>query len=105
MFVKPDNNSKSGNYSIIVEAGAMSSNETSGMEILPQRLIKFVVDLRGAETSEEVESNISSEGNNTNESENSELIPTREDIENSSYIYFVIVFLILLISIIFYKKS
>jgi uncharacterized membrane protein len=104
LFVKPDLNSKAGNYSVFVEAETKTSDETSGIEIVPQRLMKFVIDLRGIETSDEVDSNIPPEGNNQNESENSELISTGEDIENNSYFYFIVLFLVIIASIILYKK-
>jgi hypothetical protein len=105
LFVKPVMNSKSGNYSVIVEAGIMTSNETSGIEVIPQRLMKFVIDLSGTENSDDVEDIVSSEENNTTKIENTDLTPTGENIENNSYLYFIILFLILLVSIIFYKKS
>ena len=113
LFAKPSSNSKPGKYLVSIKSEIrLPQNEKNAITIVPGTILNFVVELEGFDITE---SNviIESEENKIDFSENGfeangeNLIISNsknERIMNKNYFYFLIVFLVIVISIIIYKK-
>lgn len=103
VFVKPDEKSPDGRYSVMVEADAIETGGTQGaLAVVPIRSFMFEIELSGSEVIE------SSENNVTSSSESStECVEETESPEpgNENVFYFVLIILIVAFSIVLYKKS
>jgi uncharacterized membrane protein len=105
VFVRPDKDSKPGNYSVVVKAETiLKQSEINGVTVVPERLFKFEVDIKGpvssvddykASTENKIDYNIvSKEKSDENIS----------DTSDKKYFYFFALAMIVLFSIILYKK-
>jgi hypothetical protein len=106
LFVKANPKSETGNYSVVVEAGIKAPDEKDGINIVPQRLLKFEIVLNGQEKTDVVEDEIVVGS--------SEIVSEINDIETTSpienqidkiYLYLIVMFIAILASVIIYKKS
>jgi len=110
LFVKSDNNSEPGKYFVIIKAETkILQNEENGITIIPERIFKFEIDLKGFVTSSDIgnKENIIEFSENGFNSNNEILKITNSKDKNQidkKYFYFIIIFLIIIISIIIYKK-
>ena len=106
VFVKPSNSSKPNKYFVVIKAETiMHKNETNGISVIPERLFQFEINLNGFTTSNEENkielSRKEFEINNDGLEMNSKKNENRADKE---YFYLVAVTIVILFSIIIYKK-
>ncbi len=105
VFVKPDVKSKSGEYGVVVKAETIfSSGEVNGMSVVPERLFAFTVRVNGLENSDSVIESPEPSGN-VMELEND--VPENGSVKNESskyYFYSIAAMLIVITSIVIYKK-
>jgi len=105
IYVKPDKDSKPGDYSVVVKAETiLKQNEINGVTIVPERLFKFEVSLKGPASS--VDNYKAPAGNNieyniVSKEKSDEKI---SDTYDKKYFYFIALAMIVLFSIIIYKK-
>jgi len=109
IFVKPDNFSKPGKYSVTVKTETnLNQNESNQLSIIPERLFTFEIDLKGLTTSDNiVESKVkipTNEIETKNDSLESYYLKV-DDKTDKKYFYLAIVSLVVIVSIIIYKKS
>lgn len=113
LFVKPDENSKPDKYFIFIKAETeIKQNEENIITIVPERIFKFEIDLRGFKLAdsnnviENKEKTVDFSGNVFNhKNENLKTSNSKNENQiNKEYIYYILVFMIILISIIIYKK-
>ena len=113
LFVKPASNSKSGKYFVTIKAEPrLSQNEIGDINVIPARLLKFEIDLKSLNIIDSM--NISGNQKNTiefsgngfdYEGENLEINNAKNENQiDKKYFYFIILFMIVLISITIYKK-
>jgi len=110
LFVKPVRDSKPGKYFVLIKAETeLPQNEKNGIAIIPGRLFKFEIDFKGFESSNNIENKEIIEFSvNGFDSKNEDLKISNSKNENQinkKYFYFIITILIILTSIIIYKKS
>jgi hypothetical protein len=105
LFVKPSPDSKSGNYSIVVSAGIEADNETGGIIIVPETLMKFEIDLTGTADPEDTGNIGATEKNNITGKQVTGLSTPNNIYENRIYLYVIILFAVIFISFVLYKKS
>ncbi len=110
LFVKPDGNSEPGNYSVVIRAETkLSQNSESDITIVPERTFEFEIDLKGFETLGETRNGNSIEFSGDGFDSNNEILKTggpKEDGQASKNIfYFAIMLLIIITSMLIYKKS
>ncbi len=112
LFVKPSSDSKPGKYFISIKSEVrISQSEKNAITIVPGSILNFEVELEGFDITE---SNIiiESEENKIDFSENGfetngkdlKISNFNEENIDKSYFYLIIVFLVIVISIIIYKK-
>jgi hypothetical protein len=108
VFVKPVSKARSGKYFVVVKAETkLSQNEKNGITFVPQRLFEFEVDIKGFNTTESAESiNIEfSENKVDTDNENLKVINLENENNISrTYFYLAIIFLVLVMATIIYKK-
>lgn len=106
IFVKPDSNSKPGKYFISIKAEAIPQNEINDVAIIPEKLFRFEVNLKGFTMSNDnIENNIEySKGELKVENPKINNLKIENKI-NKEYFYFIVISLVILTSIIIYKKS
>lgn len=100
VFVKPDEKSVSGNYTITVWVDAISS-ENSSLTVIPRRSFNLIVELKGLESEEHIDE---IEMPYVSEDVNQETVVEHENGDEKIF-YIAVIGLIILISIIVYKKS
>ncbi|MFH1473650.1 MAG: hypothetical protein ABIE55_02030 [Candidatus Aenigmatarchaeota archaeon] len=106
LFVKPDSDSEAGIYSVVIEAGTKTSDETSGIEIVPQRLFNFQINLSGSKDSIGIENkDIKDSTEFVSEEGSLKTISSAENELDKDYFYLAVVILVILASIIIYRKS
>lgn len=105
IYVKPDKDSKPGNYSVILKAETiLKQNEINGVTVVPERLFKFEVSLKGPASSVD---NYKAPAENkiyydiVSKEKSDEKI---SDTYDKKYFYFFVLAVIVLFSIILYKK-
>ncbi len=111
LFVKADSNSKPGKYFVMIEAEIkIFKNETTDITIVPRKLFKFEIELMDFDTNlnnviKNKETMIEFSGNSFDH--NDEILISNgkngKQIDRK-YFYSIVIFLIVLISIIIYKK-
>jgi len=113
LFVKPDSNSKPGKYFVMIETEVkIFKNETTDITIVPRSIFKFEIDLKDFDTAnsnnviENKENRIDFFGNGFEyKSENLKISNSKNENQiDKRYFYFIILFMIVLISITIYKK-
>jgi len=105
LFVKPDSDSKPGNYSVVIEAGSRTYDESGGIKIVPERVLKFRIDLKGLVVSNDIENGLTPENESVSRINELKTIYTTQNQIDKEYLYLIVMFLIILASIIIYKKS
>jgi hypothetical protein len=108
IFVKPDNFSKPGKYSVTVKTETnLNQNEANELSVIPERLFTFEINLKGFTTSNDiVESKVkipTNEIETKNDSLESYYLKV-DDKTDKKYFYLAIVSLVVIVSIIIYKK-
>ena len=104
LFVKPDSDSKPGNYSVVIEAGSRTYDESGGIKIVPERVLKFRIDLKGLVVSNDIENGLTPENESVSRINELKTIYTTQNQIDKEYLYLIVMFLIILASIIIYKK-
>ena len=109
IFVKPDSSSKPGKYSVTIKAETdLNQNESNEISVIPERLFTFEINLKGLTTSDNiVESKVKTPTNKIearNDSLESYYLKA-DDKTDKKYFYLAIVSLVVIVSIIIYKKS
>jgi len=109
IFVKPDNLSKPGKYSVTVKTETnLNQSEANQLSVIPERLFTFEIDLKGPATpNDSVESIVKIPTNETetkNDSLESYYLKV-DDKTDKKYFYLAILSLVVIVSIIIYKKS
>jgi len=109
IFVKPDNFSKPGKYSVTVKTETnLNQSEANELSVIPEKLFTFEIDLKGLTTSDNiVESKVKIPTNKIetkNDSLESYYLKV-DDKTDKKYFYLAIVSLVIIVSIIIYKKS
>jgi hypothetical protein len=109
IFVKPDNSSKPGKYSVTVKAETnLNQSEANQLSIIPERLFTFEIDLKGFTTSNDSMESIvnipANEIETKNDSLESYYLKTDDKVDKN-YFYLAILSLVIIVSIIIYKKS
>ncbi len=111
LFVKPYTKSKSGKYFVTIMA-EISSKEKNGIKIIPATMFKFEIVLKsfnGFKMNENVENNNTinfSRNDFKSKNENLKIINSENGGKKDKKVFYLtMIFLIILISIILYKKS
>lgn len=109
IFVRPDSLSKPGNYSVIIKAEVdMNQSEANELSVIPERLFTFEIELKGFTTSNDSVENIAKIPTNEIETKNDSLESYYLKVDNKvdkNYFYLAILSLVVIVSIIIYKKS
>jgi uncharacterized membrane protein len=108
IFVKPDSSSKPGKYSVTIKAETdLNQNESNEISVIPERLFTFEINLKGftttndrVESREKIPTNKIEAGNDSLES----YYLKADDKTDKKYFYLAIVSLVIIVSIIIYKK-
>ncbi len=110
LFVKPDSNSEPGKYFVIIKAETkIFQNKENGITVVPERIFKFEIDLKGFVTSNDIENKENIIGFSGNGFHSNDEILKISNSKNKNQMgkknfYLVIIFLVIVISIIIYKK-
>lgn len=109
IFVKPDSSSKPGKYSVTIKAETdLNQNESNELSVIPERLFTFEINLKGFTTPDNiVESKVkipTDEIETKNDSLESYYLKV-DDKTDKKYFYLAIFSLVIIVSIIIYKKS
>jgi len=108
IFVKPIENSKPGNYSVVIKAETgLAQNEINDMNIIPERLFKFEINLKGFVESnyDDVEkTEISGKYIDFKNESKVESVSENYNSTDKNFLYFFVVLIIILASIMIYKK-
>jgi hypothetical protein len=104
IFVKPDANSKNGNYSVVINSIAeLGGNAENVISIVPVRSFNFEISLTGSAASEsESKEEVTEVTESTDISEKEKALPENENIDS---FYLAMAIVIVVFSIIVYKKS
>jgi hypothetical protein len=104
IYVKPDTNSLSGAYSVSIRAQTkMPEMQTSGMNMVSEKLFKFTVNLSSTASSEKVAGNVTVEHSLETQVVKNETVVTEKG-ESSNPAFAIAVILVAVASIILYKK-
>jgi len=105
IFVKPIENSKPGNYSVVIKAETeLAQNEINDMNIIPERLFKFEINLKSVvEPSYERVENSIKYIDFKNESKVEGVNENYSSVDKN-FLYFFVVLTIILASVMIYKK-
>jgi hypothetical protein len=105
LYVKPDKYSEPGKYFVVIGAETRLENEVNGMNVVPERLFKFEVNVEGLIAAKNDTNKISLSENEI-KTESKDLVAGNIEVKpDKKYFYSVIVLLVMTISIILYKKS
>lgn len=108
IFVKPDSSSKPGKYLVTVKTETnLNQNEANQLSIIPERLFTFEINLKGFTTSNDIVENKVKIPTNEIETKNDSLESyylKADDKTDKKYFYLAIASLVIIISIIIYKK-
>jgi hypothetical protein len=109
LFVKPDSSSEPGKYFVVIRAETrLSQDEEYGITVIPERFFKFEIDLKGFAALEETENEKTIEFSGNGFDSNSEILKTDHTENgnqmNKEYFYCVVMFLVIIVSMLIYKK-
>ncbi len=109
IFVKPDNFSKPGKYSVTIKTETdLNQSEANQLSVIPERLFTFEIDLKGLATSNDTVESIVKIPTNEIETKDESLESYYlkvDDKTDKKYFYLAILSLVVIVSIIIYKKS
>jgi len=109
VFVKADTNSKPGKYFIVIRAETKLPQKVNGINVVPERLFEFEIDLKESAVTNRIENgnSVLSFGKEFDlKFEEAKIINSNiKELKNKDNFYIFVMFLVLSVLIIIYKKS
>jgi uncharacterized membrane protein len=109
VFVKADTNSKPGKYFIVIRAETKLPQKVNGINVVPERLFEFEIDLKESAVTNRIENgnSVLSLGKEFDlKFEEAKIINSNiKELKNKDNFYIFVMFLVLSVLIIIYKKS